>query len=119
MKIMSLKRNETDLDIIFSALAKTNNKERSKAISRLKSISKDLSPDEYLKVRYQLVQALISESDEKVKKRISYLIEDVYNDEEIETIEFEYEEPEHLEFELGEPAPKKIPKKINNFLIFN
>ena len=48
MKIMSLKRNETDLDIIFSALAKTNNKERSKAISRLKSISKDLSPDEYL-----------------------------------------------------------------------
>ena len=27
MKIMSRKRNETDLDIIFSALAKTNNKE--------------------------------------------------------------------------------------------
>ena len=108
---MSLKKNETDLEMIFTALAKKDNKERSKAISRLKSISKELSTDEHVKVRYQLVQALTSESDGKLKKRISYLIENIYNEEQIESIEFDYEEPEHLEFELGEPIPKKTPKK--------
>ncbi len=108
---MSLKKDETDLGIIITALSDSNYKERSRAITRLKNISSDLSINEIVKINNDLHKCLLSETNERLKKRIDYLIKNHYNKEEPEIIEMDYEEPEHFEFELGDSTRKKAPKK--------
>ena len=108
---MVLKKDETNLDIIFTALSDSNSKERSRAITRLKDISSDLSTNKITKVKKDLDKYLLSETDTKLRRRIEYLIENYYGKEEPEIFEMNYEEPEHLEFELGDSTRKKTTKK--------
>jgi len=128
---MVLKKDETDLNVIFTALCDSNSKERSRALARLKTISSELSTEDFVKTKETLEKSSLSESNAKLKKRIDYLVENYYSKEEpeiiemAEIIEMDYEEPEiiemaeiiemgepeHLEFELGAPVRKKAPKK--------
>jgi hypothetical protein len=112
---MVLKKDETDLNVIFTALCDSNSKERSRALARLKTISSELSTEDFVKTKETLEKSSLSESNAKLKKRIDYLVENYYSKEEPEIIEMaeiiEMGEPEHLEFELGAPVRKKAPKK--------
>jgi len=118
---MVLKKDETDLKVIFTALNNSNSKERSRALARLKVISSELSTEDFVKTKETLEKSSLSESNVKLKKRIDYLVENNYSKEEPEIIEMDYEEPEiiemdyeepeHLAFELDDPVRKKTPKK--------
>ena len=126
---MVLKKDETDLKVIFTALNDSNSKERSRALARLKVISSELSTEDFVKTKETLEKSSLSESDVKLKKRIDYLVENNYSSnrfdnffkeepeiiemdyEEPEIIEMDYEEPERLAFELDDPVRKKTPKK--------
>ena len=118
---MVLKKDETDLKVIFTALNDSNSKERSRALARLKVISSELSTEDFVKTKETLEKSSLSESNVKLKKRIDYLVENNYSKEEPEIIEMDYEEPEiiemdyeepeHLAFELDDPVRKKTPKK--------
>ena len=126
---MVLKKDETDLKVIFTALNDSNSKERSRALARLKVISSELSTEDFVKTKETLEKSSLSESNVKLKKRIDYLVENNYSSnrfdnffkeepeiiemdyEEPEIIEMDYEEPERLAFELDDPVRKKTPKK--------
>ena len=118
---MVLKKDETDLKVIFTALNDSNSKERSRALARLKVISSELSTEDFVKTKETLEKSSLSESNVKLKKRIDYLVENNYSKEEPEIIEMDYEEPEIIEmdyeeperlaFELDDPVRKKTPKK--------
>ena len=69
---MVLKKDETDLKVIFTALNDSNSKERSRALARLKVISSELSTEDFVKTKETLEKSLLSESNAKLKKRIDY-----------------------------------------------
>ena len=100
---MALKKYETDLKVILTALNDSNSKERSHALTRLKILSSGLSDKDFVKTKEILEKSLLSESSAKLKKRINYLVENNYKQREPEVVEVDFDEPEVVEMDFDEP----------------
>ncbi len=120
---MVLKKDETDLNVIFTALNDSNLKERSRALARLKAMSSELSAEDFVKTKEILEKSSLSESDAKLKNRINYLLKNNYKQKEPETVKMDFDEPAKKLFcmECGTSLPKSAkfcnscgnPQKVN------